>query len=141
MKVNEWLKNFILFLLFGLIYFLIETVWKGHFTHWSMFIVGGLCGMSIGLINEYFPETLKFQYQCLIGAALVTLIEGCSGVILNIILKLNIWNYSNMPLNFFYQQCCIPFCLAWVVLAGGCILIDDYIRWKFLGEEKVKYYF
>ncbi|MBR2166928.1 MAG: hypothetical protein IJ920_01115 [Paludibacteraceae bacterium] len=34
------------------------------------------------------------------GAILITAVELISGFVLNIMLKLNIWDYSNMPLNF-----------------------------------------
>lgn len=134
-------KAVILFLIFGLIYFIIETLWKGHLTHWSMFIVAGLAGVLIGGINEYIPWEMPFWYQCGIGMIIATILEGISGLILNVWLKLNVWNYSNTPLNFFYKQCCVPFCVVWYVLAGLCILIDDYIRWKFFNEEKPHYNF
>jgi uncharacterized membrane protein len=72
---------------------------------------------------------------------IATILEGISGLILNVWLKLNVWDYSNAPLNFFYEQCCIPFCIAWYGLAGLCIIIDDYIRWKFFNEEQPHYNF
>ena len=132
-------KAIILFLIFGLIYFIIETIWKGHLTHWSMFIVAGFAGVLIGGINEYIPWNMPFWQQCFIGMIIATIFEGCSGLILNVWLKLHIWDYSNSFLPFFYQQCCVPFCIAWLVLSGLCIIIDDYIRYKFFGEEKPHY--
>jgi len=72
---------------------------------------------------------------------LVTLAEGISGLILNVWLKLNIWDYSNTPCKFFFDQCSIPFSFAWYFLSGICILIDDTIRWVLFGEEKPHYNF
>lgn len=41
----------------GLVYILIELIWRGH-THISMFILGGICFVAIGFINEVFPWSL-----------------------------------------------------------------------------------
>lgn len=133
------LKQLFLFLVFGFIYFIIETIWKGHLTHWSMFIVAGIIGILIGDINEYIPWEMPFFLQCGIGTVIATVIEGISGLILNVYLNLHIWDYSNVPFNFFYQQCSLPFCIAWFILSGICIIIDDYIRYKLFNEEQPHY--
>ena len=133
------LKQLFLFLVFGFVYFIIETIWKGHLTHWSMFVVAGIIGVLIGGINEYIPWEMPFFLQCGIGTVIATVIEGISGLILNVYLGLNIWDYSNVPFNFFYQQCCLPFCIAWFILSGVCIIVDDYIRYKIFNEEHPHY--
>ena len=133
------LKQLFLFLVFGFVYFIIETIWKGHLTHWSMFVVAGIIGVLIGGINEYIPWEMPFFLQCGIGTVIATVIEGISGLILNVYLGLNIWDYSNIPFNFFYQQCCLPFCVAWFILSGACIIVDDYIRYKIFNEEHPHY--
>lgn len=38
----------------GLLYVLIELAFRGR-SHWTMFLVGGLCFWLIGLINEVIP--------------------------------------------------------------------------------------
>lgn len=133
------LKQLFLFLVFGFIYFIIETIWKGHLTHWSMFVVAGIIGVLIGGINEYIPWEMPFFLQCGIGTVIATVIEGISGLILNVYLNLHIWDYSNVPFNFFYQQCCLPFCVAWFILSAACIIVDDYIRYKIFNEERPHY--
>ena len=35
----------------GVLYVLIELVWRG-WSHWTMFILGGICFIYLGLINE-----------------------------------------------------------------------------------------
>ena len=35
----------------GLLYILIETAWRGY-SHWAMFVLGGLCFLALGFINE-----------------------------------------------------------------------------------------
>lgn len=35
----------------GLLYILLELLWRGQ-SHWSMFVLGGVCFVALGLINE-----------------------------------------------------------------------------------------
>jgi len=133
------IKQIILFLIFGSIYFIIETIWKGHLTHWSMFILAGIAGILIGSINEYIPWEMPFFLQCSIGMIISTILEGLTGLIVNVWFNLYVWDYSNSFGRFFYNQCCLPFCAAWFILSGLCILLDDYIRWKFFNEEEPHY--
>ena len=53
--MKQVIKQLILFVIFGAIYFAIESIWKGHLTHWSMFVLAGVIGSLIGAINEYIP--------------------------------------------------------------------------------------
>lgn len=118
-------KESIIFLLFGLIYCEIELLYRGH-THWTMFIVGGLCGLLIGLINEITPK-MNIWLQMFLGSIIVTLIEFISGYILNIKLGLGIWNYSKLPFNFMGQIDLI-FTIAWFFLSYAAIYLDDFFR-------------
>lgn len=76
--------------------------------------------------------------QMAICAFGITLIEFTSGFILNIIMQLHIWDYSNMPLNIL-GQVCLPFMLLWFILSLVAIVADDWIRYLLFGEEKPHY--
>ena len=70
---------------------------------------------------------------------LITALELAFGVVLNRILGLNIWDYSDLPLNFL-GQICLPFTAAWFLLAAVAILLDDYLRhWLWHEEMPVSY--
>ena len=135
--MNKFLKHATLFIIFGGIYFGIECIWKGHISHWSMFVLAGIIGMLIGGINEYIPWEMPFWHQCAIGTVLAVFGEGITGMIVNIWLNLNVWHYTVLP--FFYGQCSVPFVFAWFLLSGVCIMIDDYLRWKLFNEEEPHY--
>ena len=137
MFLKRLVKYIILFLVFGLIYFGIECIWKGHLTHWSMFVLAGMVGILIGGINECIPWEMPFWQQCGIGMIIATIGEGVTGLIVNKWLHLNVWHYNILP--FFWNQCSVPFCIAWYVLAGLCIVLDDVMRWKWFGEDKPHY--
>ena len=125
MNYRFLIKEFVLFTVFGFIYSIIETLFRGY-TFNSMFIVGGLCGVFIGLINDKTPQ-MPLVYQCLIGSLIVTSMELICGYILNIKLGLGIWDYSNQPYNFM-GQICPMFSLAWFFLSIPAIYLDDFLK-------------
>ena len=133
-----FLKNLVLFIVFGAIYFGLECLYKGHLTHWSMFILAGMIGVLIGSINEGVDWETPFITQCFIGMGLATAGEFLTGVIVNIILGLNVWHYN--ILAFGWGQCSVIFCAIWFLLSGVCIVLDDWMRWKWFGEERPVYY-
>ena len=129
MNKNFILKEFIIFIIFGLMYVTIELLYRGH-THYSMFIVGGVCGVLIGLINDNTPN-MPLLPQCVLGAVIITIIELLTGLFLNVYLGLNVWDYSNQPFNFM-GQICPQFCIIWCILSILVIRIDDWLKEKVL---------
>ena len=83
----------------GIMYGLMEVIWRGH-THWTMTLTGGTALLILYIINIKMSNCNIFL-KCLIGASAITLLEFTVGVIINIILKWNVWDYSNRPLNVF----------------------------------------
>ena len=140
--VKKVLKPAILFSVGGTVYLLIEVLWRALRgstpTHWTMFIVGGLCFIFCGSINELFDWDMLIWKQMLICAAGITTIEFISGIIINIIFKLNVWNYSNLPLNVM-GQVCLLYSFLWFILSFAAIALDDWLRYLLFDEEKPHY--
>lgn len=137
-KTNIIGKNLFLFLFGGIVYYLIEILWRGH-SHYSMMILGGLCFFIIGSLNESkLLNGIGLLYQMIISSGIITILEFMFGLILNVYLKMNIWDYSNLPFNIM-GQICLPFTIAWFGLSLVAIIADDFIRYKFFGEELPKY--
>ena len=136
-------KNAILFVVGGTLYYGIEFLYKTFISfgtcHWSMFLLGGLCFLLIGLLNENIPWEESIIIQGVKGSLIITALELAFGLILNIKLGLGIWDYSNVPLNFM-GQICLPFSIAWFFLSLLAIVLDDYLRWKWFGKEKPHYH-
>lgn len=130
-------KYLFLFCIGAGLYVFIELIYRGY-SHWTMGILGGISFVSIGLINEVLSWDMPLAIQALIGSIIITLYEFITGVILNIWLGLNVWDYSNLPLNIL-GQICLPFSIIWYFLSIVGICLDDFLRWKFFGEEKPKY--
>lgn len=130
-KIQFLKKETIIFVIFGFLYICLELLYRGR-THISMFFVGGLCGVLIGLINDNTPDIPLF-YQCILGTVIVTLIEFISGCYLNIYLGLGVWDYSHVPFNLL-GQVCLPFSIIWMFLSIPVIYLDDYLKNKLLNE-------
>jgi len=133
----RFVKYITLLLWGGAIYWLVEIVYRGH-SHWTMYLLGGVCFLAIGAINNYLPWTLGIVWQALIGAVIITALELLAGLILNVWLGLGIWDYSRLPLNL-WGQISLLFSLYWIPLAAFAVFLDDFLRWKIYGDVRPKY--
>ncbi len=108
-------KTILLFSLGGAAYVLVELLWRGR-SHGSMFLLAGVCFLLMGWLLKAFPR-LPLWAKMLIGAGLVTLLELCTGLLVN--RQYTVWDYRALPLNF-KGQICLIFSLLWVpmTLAG-----------------------
>lgn len=121
----------------GLLYVLIETVWRGY-SHWTMFALGGLCFLALGLINEVLSWDTPLWKQVLIGACLITGLEFLTGCIVNLWLGWDVWDYSAMPGNVL-GQICPQYFLLWLLVSLAGIVLDDWLRFWWWGEERPRY--
>lgn len=108
------------------------------FTSLWMFLVGGLCGVIIGNINDH-PEfyNKKIWEQVLIGGTTITILELLSGMILNIILELNIWNYEGRYQ--FMGQIEFKNCILWYLVVTPLIIWFDDMLTYYLYKEGEPY--
>ena len=135
--MTKIIRTLVLGIVGGFIYYIIELLWRGY-SHPSMYILGGLCFVLLGGINEFFPWELGLVWQALIGAAVVTLAELLCGCVVNLWLGLGVWDYSNQPMNLL-GQVCLLYSLLWVPLSVVGITLDDRLRYVLYGEEKPRY--
>lgn len=122
----------------GISYYFIEILWRGY-SHVGMFVLGGMCFILIGSISEYyFTSKRSLLIQQVISCLVITVLELAFGLILNIGLELNIWDYSNLNFNFM-GQICLRYSMFWFFLSLPAIIFYDYIRYWLFGEEKPQY--
>jgi uncharacterized membrane protein len=103
-------------------------MWRG-FTHWSMAWVGGLCVLYIYYIEARSWALLSKMVLSGLG---ITAIEGLAGIVFNVILKMNVWDYSDLFLNL-YGQICLWFALLWMLLSLPAMWILSFMRRYILG--------
>ena len=128
--MREACKWVSLFLAGGACYACIELAYRGR-THWTMFVLGGLLFVLIGWLGR--RGGMPLIAQAALGAAAVTLSELAAGVVLNLWLELDIWDYSGLPCNIL-GQICLPYTLLWVLLSGAAVLLDRWLRRRMWGE-------
>lgn len=134
----SWIvRELVLFLIGGAAYCGIEILFRGY-THWSMYILGGLCFVIIGLINEVLTWKIPLISQMFISSIVITVLEFITGCIVNLWLGIGVWDYSDQPYNLL-GQICLLFTNLWFLLSLVGIFLDDIIRWKLFGEGKPRY--
>ena len=134
---NRTLKYILLFFIGGYSYCGVELLFRG-FSHISMLIAGGICFILIGLLNDVFPHKISIISQMVISSLIITAVEFIVGMIVNVWLDLNVWDYSKLPYNFM-GQICLLYTNIWFFLSLAAILLDDYLKYFLLGEDKPRY--
>lgn len=137
--MRQYLKRLFLFVTGGLLYNVLELFYRG-WTHWTMFFLGGLCFVTLGVINEVISWAMPLWQQVLIGACIITGLEFITGCIVNLWLGWSVWDYSQMPGNIL-GQVCLQFFILWLLVALAGIVLDDYLRYWLFGEERPHYKF
>ena len=130
-----------LFLSCGFIYCMIEILFRG-WSHWSMFVLTGFLGVfCVDSINNTLSFDCDYIVQILISTILCIIGEGISGIILNVWLQLNVWDYSKMAFGtFFFGQCNVLFCFAWMLIISIIIFYCDAYNYYILKIEPCPYY-
>ena len=137
MKQSKIKKYEFLFFVGATIYVIIENLYRGY-SHWTMFLLGGICFIALGLINEVIPWDMPLLLQMFIGGAIITVLELITGCIVNLWLGWNVWDYSELPCNLLGQISLFS-SIGWVGLSLVGIVLDDFIRWKWFCEDRPHY--
>ena len=109
-------------------YGLMEITARGY-THWTMALTGGLILTVLYEINKNLFNAPMWQ-KCLLGSLIITSVEFTVGVIDNIIMGWQVWDYSDMPFNIL-GQICLPFTVLWFFVCIPAMFICERIRLKF----------
>lgn len=121
--------RFVLFQIGGVAYYLMEVLWKGS-SHWSMYLAGGVCFSCIGMVRRRFPQA-RMSVLCAMGSGIITLVEFVTGCYVNILLQLEVWDYSKLPMDVL-GQICLPFSILWYFLSYLAIKADKLVCNKLL---------
>ena len=135
--MKQRLKYVFLFITGGLLYNLVELVFRG-WSHWTMFILGGVCFICLGLINEIIPWEMPLWQQVLIGAGIITGLEFATGCMVNLWFGWGVWDDSQMPGNIL-GQVCPQFFALWLPVSLAGIVLDDCLRYWWWQEEQPHY--
>lgn len=133
-KLNKLKKWGVLALIGGIIYVALEVICRGY-THWTMVILGGICFVATGLINEIIPWEMPLAVQMLCGSIIITALEFACGCIVNVWLGWDVWDYSAEWGNLLGQICPL-YSILWYFVSFLAIWLDDWLRyWLFLEDR------
>lgn len=114
-------KKLALFLSGAAIYPALEILCRGK-TDFSMAVAGGVCVCLIDRVCNDRLHERPLSVKCLAGSGIITTVEFGTGVLVNMVLKLNVWDYSQIPLNIL-GQICFPFSLLWCFVTIPAMLL------------------
>lgn len=121
----------------GAVYVLLELAWRGR-SHWTMFVLGGLCFIGLGLINEVLPWDMPLWEQAAFGVLFITVLEFFTGCVVNLMLGWEVWDYSGLPWNIL-GQVSLKYSALWLPVSLAGIVLDDCLRYRWFGEERPRY--
>ncbi len=87
------------FLIGFFLYAMIEITARGY-THWTMALTGGFVLTMLYLLFTGAPERLPLPVQYLLGAVIITSAELLVGLLVNVRMGWDVWDYSDLPMNF-----------------------------------------
>lgn len=93
-----------------------------------MIIAGGVCFVIFSLISEKCKKR-SLVFKASLCSLSVTSVEFVFGVIFNMILKMKVWDYSNLRFNLL-GQVCLLYSLLWALLGAACLPLADFINRK-----------
>lgn len=121
-------KDATLFTAGGVVYPMLEIICRGK-TDVSMAFAGGVCLCLIDRVCNRDLKSMPLTLKCFAGSAIITAVEFATGVMVNLVMKQDVWDYSGLPLNVM-GQICLPFSILWFLLTipamGLCMLCDKF---------------
>jgi uncharacterized membrane protein len=124
--MRNWEKYLFLFFVGGSAYYCLEIVLRGY-SHYSMFLCGGICFIGCGLLEEGKMIKINLLTQMFLSALFITLIEFVTGCIVNLWLGWNVWDYSGVKYNL-KGQICLEYSIVWFFLSFVAIKLNHYLR-------------
>ena len=120
--MSDRLLEIIVFILGGYTYAMLEILFRGY-THWTMVLTGGACILTMYVLSGWLMN-VPILVGALTCALIITFYEFCVGVIVNLRLGWQVWDYSDMPGNLL-GQICPTFTILWFLL---CLIFLSIVK-------------
>ena len=104
-------------------YPLLELLYRKR-THCSMALAGGIC---FSLIYRIHKSRRSFLSRCLRGAAAITAVELATGLVVNKLMRLHVWDYSRARFNLL-GQVCPRYTAIWFALTAAVAPLCGVLR-------------
>lgn len=134
-KIIKFIYEYLLiFMIGGCAYYYTEVAVRG-WSHWSMFVLGGMCFLFFSLQKKayWWNQSIFCQmFRCLTFLLIGEFITGC---MVNLWKGWNVWDYSQVPLNL-YGQICFPMALIFAILCYFGLRFDDWLQVNAFGSVR-----
>ncbi|MDD6042409.1 MAG: hypothetical protein PUB87_01490 [Eubacteriaceae bacterium] len=114
----------VVFILGGTFYGFVELIFRGY-THWSMVLTGGAIVLTFYYLIPYLYQ-MSLLESALLGALIITCYEFVVGILVNIVFKWDVWDYSDRFGNILGQICPL-YTLYWF---GICLAFFALIKYN-----------
>ena len=128
-KIYEYL---IVFAFGWVLYGLVEVLFRGH-THWTMILLGGLVFAVLYRLDLRMGNK-NYVLKCSVGSVIISSMEFLCGYVVNVQLKMHVWDYSGLKFNIL-GQVCPKYTAVWFLLCVPAYLLGDVIRKKAIGKQ------
>lgn len=136
---DKLIKNVVMFFAGFCVYLAIEIMYRNE-TYFYSGLMGGIALVVIDKLNNHISWDMDLLAQGFIGSCVVTFMELVIGLSMLFYPSVPVmWDYSNMPLNF-YGVICLPFSIAWILLSLIGVFLADAINYYVFEELPVPYY-
>ena len=132
--MKNWWKGIFLIGTGGAVYYSLEILYRGY-SHWSMFLLGGLCFCIIDKLYQKRKGIFSIVAFMLTGGLIITALEGMTGAFVDLYLHRQVWDYSNLPLHL-YGQVSLHFTLLWCVMTIPIIWLSGLFHYYVFHDEQ-----
>ena len=127
----------------GTMYFFLEVAWKtvgGHPERisWTMLALAIVLSIPLERFGAELAWEMPLPVQALICTAAITAAELAAGLVINVWLGLDVWDYSDLWGNL-WGQISLQYSLLWYFLSLAIIPASDRLRWCIEGGERPHY--
>ena len=131
-KMDKYKKDGMVFAAGAAGYTLLELLWRGH-SHWSMAAAGGI---SLLLLSKTFKKlsAAPIYFKSIVGGGIITAVEFCFGLVFNIGLGMQVWDYSGVKGNILGQICPV-YTALWCLICAPVSYIQSKIE-----SGKIKFF-
>ena len=95
--------DLIVFSLGAAAYGMMEVLFRGY-THWTMVLTGGACVLTLYYLSGWLLS-MPLLMAAAMGALIITCYEFSVGMVVNLRLGWDVWDYSALPGNVLGQIC------------------------------------
>ena len=125
MKKQALFRAAAVFAFGAVLYPSLEVLWRGY-SHYSMALAGGVACLLLYYLSALYPAASRIL-RAVIGGALILVVEFTVGVIFNLFLGMNVWDYTGKPFALL-GQVCPSYALLWCALGYLFAFLFDRMR-------------